>query len=127
MYHISTSENYLLVKFEEDFDYYTIQTIIHHETMLAEYERMNDVWLIGKCHALITLDELESMATAFKCMCPRGATREKTAIVVEPGLTEAIVELWIKEVAKKVPFELRIFHTLEEAEEWLGAAGEKVA
>lgn len=127
MYKITQNSDHLLVEFQEDFDFFTIEAIIRDETRLAEYAGMNDIWLIGKHRSLLTLDELETMATDFKCMCPQDASREKTAIVVEQGLTEAIVELWIKELAKKVPFEIRIFHTLEEAEDWLGVVESKVA
>jgi hypothetical protein len=127
MYKITTHENHMLVKFNEDFTCSTIRTIIRHETLLPQYTRMNDIWLIGKYHALVTLDHLESMAADFKCLCPRNASRKKTAIVVNEGLTEAIILLWVKQPESRIPFELRVFHTLAEAKEWLGIAESKVA
>jgi hypothetical protein len=60
-------------------------------------------------------------------MCPRNAKRQKTAIVIETGLTEAIVLLWIKESAHRVPFDCRVFYTLKEAEEWIGTSVSKMA
>lgn len=115
------------VTFEDDFTYSTIRTIIRHETLLPQYTRMDDVWLIGKHQALITLGDLETMVADFKCMCPRNASRKKTAIVVDQGLTEAIVLLWIKQSEARMPFTCRVFHTLQEAESWLGVAESKVA
>jgi hypothetical protein len=127
MYTISTYENHIQVNFEADFTNQSIKTIIHHETTMPEYSWMNDIWLIGKHRSLIAMDDLESMASDFNCMCPKGASRKKTAVVVEQGLTEAIVLLWIKTLESKVPFELQVFHTLKEAEAWLGIPDSKVA
>ena len=97
MYKIHTFENHLLVKFEDDFDYNAIRAVIHHETLLAEYERMDDIWLIGKYHALISLGDLESMVSEFRCRCPKSATREKTAIVVDPGLAAGMCGRGVQE------------------------------
>ena len=60
-------------------------------------------------------------------MYPRKATRNKTAIVVERGLTEAIALLWVKQSKNRIPFACQVFHTLEKAEAWLGASASKVA
>jgi len=69
---------------------------------------------------LITINDIEPMASAFNCMYPKGTSRQKTAVVVDQGLTEAIVLLWIRTLRKKVPFDLEVFHTIEKAKHWLG-------
>jgi hypothetical protein len=122
LYKISTRENYLLVEFEDDFDNYTIKSIIHHVTWLTDYSRINDIWLIGKHRSLIAMDDIDSVVAGFKCRCPRSAFRKKTAIVVSFGLTDVIMKVWVKQARNKLPFEFRVFHKLEEAEEWLGVA-----
>ena len=119
MYTISTYENHIRVNFEADFNGQFIKAIITHETRMPEYLRMNDIWMIGKHRSLITMDELESMASDFNCMCPENASRKKTAVVVDQGLTEAIVLLWIEHLESNLPFEIQVFHTLQEAEAWL--------
>lgn len=124
---IETNGDHLLVRFEDDFDYPMVQAIISHETMMREYADTNDIWLVGGHHSHITIDDLDTMATEFRCMCPRDATRTKTAIVVDESLTGSIIELWVGMVRARIPFEIEIFHTLEEAEEWLGVARSKVA
>ena len=96
-------------------------------TIGRKYARMNDIWLIGKHRALLSIEDLVSMVADFKCMCPRNATRQKTAVVVEPGLTEAIVQLWIKEAENRIPFTCRVFHTIAEAEKWVGSSVPTVA
>jgi len=119
MYKIEKHEGYLLVRFEENFDYNVVQTIIHHVTSIREYPSTNDIWHIGDYHADIRLGELEAMVREFHCHCPKDASRAKTAIVVKPGLTQAIIELWMSAVKKRVSFEMRLFHTLEEARLWV--------
>ncbi len=127
MYSISHHDGYLLVKFVEDLDFSMIQTAIYQETMLMQYADTNDIWLIGNHRITIRLDDLAMLATEFQCRCPRDATRTKTAIVVNEGLTGAIVELWIKGIGKKLPFEIEIFRTLDAAKSWLGIKGANAA
>lgn len=127
MYEIKKYDSHLLVEFLGDFDYPMVQTIIRHETMMKEYPDTNDIWLIGNHHADIRLGELETMVQDFHCLCPTGATRTKTAIVVNEGLTGAILELWVGALLKRVAFDINIFPTLEEAQAWLGVAESKVA
>jgi hypothetical protein len=127
MYEIRKERDHLRVEFQEDFNYPMIKTIIHHETMLKEYPDTNDIWLVGKHRADIRLGELETMVREFHCLCPADATRTKTAIVVDEGLTGAILEIWVNALQKRVTFDIKIFHTLDEAQEWLGVAESMVA
>jgi hypothetical protein len=127
MYEIRKERDHLLVEFQEDFNYPMVKTIIHHETMLKEYPDTNDIWLIGKHRADIRLGELEMMVREFHCLCPTDATRTKTAIVVDEGLTGAILELWVNGLKKRVAFDIKIFYALNEAQAWLGVAEYMVA
>ena len=120
MYRINRNDEYLLVKFIDDIDFSMIEAAIHHETMLREYADTNDIWLIGKNRLAIHLDEIEILVNEFQCRCPGDATRSKTAIVVDAGLTGAIIELVVNGLQKKVSFEVEIFRTLDDAKSWLG-------
>ena len=127
MYNISRHAGYLLVKFIDDFDYPMIHTAIHHETMLKEYADTNDIWWIGDNRALICLSEIELMVEAFECRCSRDAKRTKTAVVVNEGLTGAIIEMWVNGLRRHVAFEIEIFRTLDCAKQWLGVDRARVA
>ena len=120
MYKIEKREEYILVRFTEDFDFNVVQTVIHHVTSIREFPYTNDLWLIGKHRANIRLGELETMVREFHCHCPTEATRTKTAVVVEHGLTEAIIDLWMSAARKKVSFDMQIFDSFEAALRWLG-------
>jgi hypothetical protein len=127
MYEIRKEKNHLLVEFLDNFNYPMIQTIIRHETMMKEYPNTNDIWLVGKHRADIRLGELETMVREFHCLCPPDAIRTKTAVVVDEGLTGAILELWVNALQKRVAFDIKIFRTQDEAQEWLGVAESMVA
>lgn len=127
MYDINRENDYLLVQLHNDFNYPLIETIIRHETALEDYHHKNDIWLIGEHHADIRLSELEKMVKQFEHHCPAEAKRRKTAVVIQPGLTHAIFELWAKALKKRVTFEIEMFQTLEEAKQWIDIPEEKVA
>ena len=127
MYQIKKKSDHLLVEFLDDFNFHMIQTIIRHVTLLKEYPDTNDIWLIGNYRADIRLGELEAMVREFQCGCPETATRSQTAVVVDEGLTHAIFELWIKGLRKRVAFDIQIFHSLADAEAWLGLEKSMVA
>ena len=120
MYRISRNEDYLLVKFIDDFDFPMIQTAIRHETTMGEYADTNDIWFIGKYRAGINHSELDLMVKAFESCCPGDATRTKTAMVVDAGLTGSIIELWAHGIQQYVDFEIEIFRSLDDARDWLG-------
>mgnify|MGYP001818143932 CR=1 FL=1 len=119
MYAIEKNGDHLLVRFKQNFNALLIQSIIHHLTRLNEYPHTNDIWLIGDFRSDIRLGELEAMVKEFNCHCPHDATRTKTAIVATQGLTQAILELWVKAIKKRVAFDICIFETLEDACEWM--------
>lgn len=127
MYSIETTQDYLLVKFFEDFDFNMLHVVMHHLMCMKAYPDTNDIWLIGNHHANIRLAEIEAMVNDFQCHCPKDSTRSKTAVVCERGLTQAVIGLWMDAVQKRVAFEMRMFTTLEEAEDWLGASKVQVA
>ncbi len=127
MYRIEKKVDHLLVRFNEDFAFSTVQVVIHHLMRMKEYPDTNDIWLLGSQRALIRLGEIETMVNEFQCHCPRDATRTKTAIVVDRGLTRSIIELWVKALLVRVPFDIRIFESLDDAKTWLGVAEELVA
>ena len=127
MYRISRNEEYLLVKFIDDFNFPVIQSAIRQETAMREYANTNDIWLIGNNHARIRLGEIEMMISDFQYCCTHDATRTKTAVVVDAGLTGAVMELVVNGLKKRVDFDVEIFRTLDEAKDWLGVTESRTA
>lgn len=127
MYKIEKNKKHLRVRLTADFGYNEIRTIMHHVTMLPEYPETDDLWLIGEHRANIRLGELEAMVEDFLRHCPGDASQRRTAVVVEPGFTHAIMELWMKAVRKRAPFDMKMCDTEAEAETWLQTGNSKVA
>lgn len=48
-------------------------------------------------------------------------------MVVNEGLTGAIIGLWAGAMKKRVAFDIQVFHALEEARMWLGIERRHVA
>ncbi len=115
----------LLVQVNEEFDANTVRAIIHHETMLEEFPHTNDIWLIGKHHAHISLGELETLVRDYIHQWPDETTRTKIAIVSERGLTQDILKLWVTAVKREVPFDIQLFQPLDAAEAWIDSGKTK--
>lgn len=126
MYSIENSDGCRLVRFESNFNCSIIKLIVHHETQFPDYYRTNDIWLIGEHRSLISISDIDSIVFDFKCRCPKNAFRRKTAVVVAPGLTEAVVGILIDEISRKIPFEIRIFNAIEDAYIWFESAEAEV-
>ena len=127
MYKIHKKPGHLLVEFTDNFTAGMIQAVMHHEASLPEFKRMNDIWLIGKHWGMVSLGDFEPVFADLASIYPKDATRNKTALVIDPGLTDAIVRMWVRQYEKQLPFECRAFHSIEEAEAWLGVAAAEVA
>jgi len=127
MHRIEDKEDYLLVVLEEDFDYTMLRIMLQHVMKHPEFSKRNDIWLIKNYRAHLHLDELKLIVDYVIFLYPRDAERNKTALVIEPGLTEAIAELFLHAGRNRLPFEMKIFHRLEDARKWLGVSDSKVA
>ncbi len=127
MYKISIEKECLLVQFNANFDYSTIKQVMYKEMTLPDFPRKNDLWLIGEHRADLRLGDIQKLVDDFSRLYPRNMGAKKTAIVVQAGLTAAILELLAKGMESRFPISCRIFASRKAAEEWLGASSRKIA
>ncbi len=127
MYQIKQSDNNLIVSFLGDFDYSILKQVIYSELVMPEFRRMNDIWVVGKHRAQIRLGEIQTIVDDFSHLCPPDTCNKKLAIVAEPGLTSAILELLADGLDKNLPLSCRIFSSIDEASEWVGVEANYVA
>ena len=118
MYEISSQENYLLVNIQNNFDSQQAISAIKELFSRDDYSDRNDIWNIGAKIVNLSFQELEVIAKTISYIYPSNATRSKTAFVVTSLFPTAMASEFIK-FAKTLPYELRIFDNLEEAEQWL--------
>jgi hypothetical protein len=127
MFMIKKDEACLLVELRGDFDYSTVKQILYNETMTAEFGRMNDIWMIGNHHARLRLGDIQLLVDDFTRLFPRTVKCKKTAMVVAPGLTEAIIRLLANGIERSLMVSCRVFHTADDARQWLLAQNSQVA
>lgn len=127
MYTISDNTSHLLVEFEDDFNCHDLHMIFHQEILARGCSCMDIIFLVGRHHALIGMGELLSIVDDFGRLCHACANKRKTAVVVDQGLTESIMKLMADGIDRQHPIKSRIFHTMDEAQAWLGIADSMVA
>ncbi len=119
MYTIEKSDHCLLVNFKADFDYSTIKRIIYDELIMPEFGCQHDVWLVGGHQAQVRLGEIQNIVDDFSKLCPQNTSNKKMAIIANPGLTSAILDLLADGLDRKLPFSCRTFSSRTAAEKWL--------
>lgn len=127
MYQLEKHDECLLVFFRETLNYSSIKCLIHDELVMPEFSRMNDIWLIGKHRADLRLREIQALLDDICQLVPAGVRTGKIAIVVDPGLTSAILELLAAGLERRLSLSCRTFETFEAAEEWIGRSASQVA
>ncbi|MBN2162843.1 MAG: hypothetical protein JXR25_01920 [Pontiellaceae bacterium] len=128
MYEIDNTNGALIVKFKGNFDYSTIKRILYHEISMPEFFKQNDIWLVGTHRTNIRLGEIQEIVDDFGNLCPGERLRDKRiAIVAQPGLTSAFLQLLANGLDRRLPLLCSVFDALEDAENWIGATKSRVA
>ena len=118
MYEISSRDDYLQITFRTDVDYPQILLAVEELLSREDYANRDDIWIFDTNKVDISFEQLEIIAQALMNKYPTRAVRSKTAMVAVSGFQSAIVSEFI-EVAGFLPYELRLFHSLREAEGWI--------
>ena len=127
MYNMRKMEGCLAVEFKTSFDYGTLKTIMHNFVQIPEHPRLNELYLIGNHRARIRLGEIQAFVEDYGRLLPKPTRSKKIAMVVDEGLTEAIVGLMANGLEQRHAIKCRIFRTMEEAGEWLDLPSSQVA
>ncbi len=121
MYGIEKNDNYLQIRFNADFNYGTIRRMMYEAAMIADFWKLNDIWMVAEHRADLQLGDLQNIIDDFCKIYPAKAREKKTAIVASPGLTSAILELLANGMNRKLPLSCKLFNSHSEALEWIGA------
>jgi len=127
MYDITKNNDCLLVEFKADFDYGTINSILSNETLVDEFRRLHTIWIIGRHQAELRLGDIQTLVDDFGRIHADRPCRKKMAIVVEQGLTEAKMRLMASGIERLKAITSRVFHTSDEARQWLLAGNSQMA
>ncbi len=85
---------------------------------LPDYQSRHSLWVFGPESFRVQMGELLEIAQFIRKSYSRTSARTRRAMVVPPGLNAGFARVW-SEMATNLPFELKIFHKLKEAESWL--------
>jgi hypothetical protein len=114
---ITVKKDYILVE-PKEVDYWQIWESIGKVRNLPEFPEKNDIWVFHDGPIKLTYVDLYKLKDFVKEIYPENVKRSKTAIVVESGLQSAIA-LFFAQIAKDLPFEIKVFFDFQTAENWI--------
>lgn len=118
MYNITSQKNYLLVRFTDEIRYSQIVAAIEELLAREDFPQWDDIWVFEGRLVDIRYEQLDTLIQAILSRYPMVASRSKTALVTATGFMAAIAEEFLR-LARILPYELQLFHSLEDAENWL--------
>ncbi len=114
---ITVKEDYILVE-PKEVDYWEILEGIVQVLNLPEFSEKNDIWLFNNVPIKLAYDDLYKFKDHLEEIYPENENGNKTAIVVDSGVQEALALFFIQ-IAKDLPFEINVFSDLKTAEDWI--------
>lgn len=120
MFEIRETESYIMVSATGACDLKEILTTIEQEFAMASFPRLNDIWVFDDKPIAIQFVDLEVITRFVAAICPQGTTRTKSALVAPEGLNGALLQMWAS-TAEVLPYEVKVFSNITDAEDWLAA------
>jgi len=120
MYGIEKHGDYLLVRFEEDFNNNDVRLVLN-QLLQPRCARQDIVWLVGPHRYQVSMGELQLIVDEYGASCSMPARQRRCVFVVEPGLTAAYIDLLARHLSMAMPFSYQVVQSLEAAEAWLEA------
>lgn len=117
-YTIEEFGSYIEVKFEGYITVELLKLCVEEEIAIENYPDKNDIFDFR--NAIISLSgyELPSLFDFIKLLYPNKTTRSKTAFIVSSGFQKGVAETF-KDIASKLPLEIKIFFDKDSAEDWV--------
>lgn len=117
MYDIKDTNDYFLITIEGT-EAGDILEALAAAYAQPEYHRRNAIWLFGQKSFNVQLNELIKIAKYIRQKHPEKIEDTKRAIVAPPGLNAGFAKVWV-EMAGHLPYEVKVFHNLPAAEDWI--------
>ena len=114
---ITVKKKYILVE-PKEVDYWQIWEGIGKVRNLPEFSQKNDIWVFRESPITLNYVDLHKLKEYIEEIYPEDVNRKKTAIVVATGLQSAMATFFL-EIAKDLPFEIKVFSDFEAAEDWI--------
>ena len=116
---ITIKSNYILVEPQTN-SYWEILEAFGRLFKMPEYLDKNTIWVMSEGPIEGSYDDLYKFRDFASKHYPKNAKQgNKSAIVVKTGLIKGLIDLWAK-IAEDIPYEIKVFSDIRDAEEWLG-------
>jgi hypothetical protein len=114
---ITIKEDYILIEPKKGTDYSEIQRGVARLFYVNEIPEKNRIWVFREGPENFSYDDLHKLRDIIKENYPNDHKINKTAIVIESEFQSSMAESF-SQVAKDLPFEIRIFSDIQAAEDW---------
>ena len=114
---LTIKKDYILIEPQEN-EYWEIWEAIGRLLKIPEYPDKNVIWVFHGGPIDLVYDDLYKLKDFINENYPENATRSKPAMVVVSGLHASLAESFAQ-IAKDLPYEIKVFTDLQSAEEWI--------
>lgn len=114
---ITIKEDYILIEPKKGTDYSEIQRGIARLFYVNEIPEKNRIWVFREGPENFSYDDLHKLRDIIRENYPNDHKINKTAIVIGSEFQSSMAESF-RQVAKDLPFEIRIFSDIQAAEDW---------
>jgi hypothetical protein len=115
---INIKKNYILIEPKAGTDYSEIQRGVARLFYVDEFPHKNRIWAFREGPENFSRDDLHKLGDIIKENYPNNHKVNKTAIVIESDFQSGMAESF-KQIAKELPFEIRVFSNFQAAEDWV--------
>ncbi len=114
---ITIKEDYILIEPKKGTDYSEIQRGVARLFYVNEIPEKNRIWVFREGPENFSYDDLHKLRDIIRENYPNDHKINKTAIVIGSEFQSSMAESF-RQVAKDLPFEIRIFSDIQAAEDW---------
>jgi len=116
---LTVRDGYLEMAFGGELNFEDISLAIAEELVHPAFVTHNDIWIFGPEMVSLRFEDLNTITSLIAEGYPADATRTRTALVIPPGFNSGVANMWLQ-TTHQLPYEIRIFERLEDAERWIG-------
>jgi hypothetical protein len=121
MHTVSTKDGYLLIEVRGDFDKDDVFNVLSDVVARPEHRELNDIWLVRDCLVVMLPEDFIEIVKRCIGIMPEDVSKTKSAIVIGTESERFVSEMWVQYISH-LPYETRVFTSLDEAEAWVKTA-----
>ena len=117
---VSLKEDYILVDLIDEPDFSDIRRGLARLFYIPEFIDKNDIWVFHEGVINLSHNDLYKLRDIIQETYPKETKANKTALVVQSDEQLSMAEAFVQ-IGKDLPYEFRIFSSLQDAKVWITA------